>query len=98
MRWPWLLLAALAALILADAFQPPARQVGVRLALGAIDAWQAFSTRAPGDDGRRLTPTCSVYGELAVRRYGAYRGAWLASKRIWRCNPWNRYTGEDWLD
>ena len=33
------------------------------------------------------TPTCSEYAIVAIRRYGALRGGWLAARRILRCNP-----------
>ena len=36
----------------------------------------------------RFQPTCSAYAEEALRRYGAFRGGWLAMKRIGRCHPW----------
>ena len=36
----------------------------------------------------RYLPTCSVYAEEAVQRFGARRGAWLAAKRLGRCHPW----------
>jgi uncharacterized protein len=36
----------------------------------------------------RFEPTCSVYALQALRRYGAFRGSWLAAKRIARCHPW----------
>lgn len=35
----------------------------------------------------RFTPTCSVYAEEAVRRYGAGKGGWLALRRLLRCHP-----------
>ncbi len=35
----------------------------------------------------RFSPTCSAYAMLAVERYGAVRGSWLALKRIFRCHP-----------
>ncbi|MDH4253859.1 MAG: membrane protein insertion efficiency factor YidD, partial [Gammaproteobacteria bacterium] len=31
---------------------------------------------------------CSAYAEEALRRYGAFRGGWLALKRILSCHPW----------
>jgi len=35
----------------------------------------------------RFQPSCSVYAYEAISRYGARRGAWLACKRLLRCNP-----------
>ena len=35
----------------------------------------------------RFTPTCSEYATQAVEKYGAFRGTWLATKRILRCQP-----------
>ncbi len=34
-------------------------------------------------------PTCSSYGLEAVRKFGFFRGGWLAVWRILRCNPWS---------
>lgn len=36
----------------------------------------------------RFTPTCSQYALQAVRKYGPFKGGWLALKRILRCHPW----------
>ncbi|MDK4679508.1 membrane protein insertion efficiency factor YidD [Kingella negevensis] len=36
----------------------------------------------------RYTPTCSQYAIEAIRKYGALKGTWLATKRICRCHPW----------
>ncbi|MEZ5357400.1 MAG: membrane protein insertion efficiency factor YidD [Candidatus Zixiibacteriota bacterium] len=35
----------------------------------------------------RFHPTCSQYGLDAVRKYGAFKGGWMAIKRVLRCNP-----------
>lgn len=36
----------------------------------------------------RFTPTCSQYGLQAIRKYGPFKGGWMALKRISRCHPW----------
>jgi putative membrane protein insertion efficiency factor len=36
----------------------------------------------------RFEPSCSAYAEEALREHGAFRGSWLALRRIGRCNPW----------
>lgn len=36
----------------------------------------------------RYHPTCSQYAIDAIHKYGPWRGAWRALKRIGRCNPW----------
>jgi putative membrane protein insertion efficiency factor len=35
----------------------------------------------------RYLPSCSVYAEEAIRRYGARRGIRLAAGRVLRCHP-----------
>lgn len=39
-------------------------------------------------DSCRFTPTCSEYALQALRKYGPFKGAWLAIKRLSRCHPW----------
>ena len=38
----------------------------------------------------RFIPTCSQYAMTAIERYGAWKGGWLALKRICRCHPFHR--------
>ena len=40
-------------------------------------------------------PTCSNYAIQAINEWGVFKGIWLASKRIIRCNPWWGTHGED---
>ena len=35
----------------------------------------------------RFQPTCSEYALEALKTHGAFRGAWLAARRILRCHP-----------
>lgn len=35
----------------------------------------------------RFSPTCSCYAKTAIERFGAFKGGWLAIKRISRCHP-----------
>jgi putative membrane protein insertion efficiency factor len=35
----------------------------------------------------RFTPTCSHYAVEAIEKHGAFRGLWLATKRILKCHP-----------
>ena len=36
----------------------------------------------------RFTPTCSQYAVEALRKYGPFKGSWLALRRLLRCHPW----------
>lgn len=40
----------------------------------------------------RFTPTCSAYAYEAIQKYGAWKGSWLALKRLLRCHPF--YKGD----
>ena len=35
----------------------------------------------------RYYPTCSEYALIALQHHGAFKGSWLAIKRIARCHP-----------
>jgi hypothetical protein len=36
----------------------------------------------------RHLPTCSVYGDEAIARYGLWAGGWMTLARLLRCQPW----------
>jgi len=39
----------------------------------------------------RFNPSCSEYAIQAIQTHGAFRGSWLAAKRLLRCNPWGSF-------
>jgi putative membrane protein insertion efficiency factor len=72
---------------------PSAESVATRAALvprylllGAIRVYQ--NTIGPAlPRACRFEPTCSHYAYTAVQRHGALGGAWLALRRLSRCQP-----------
>jgi uncharacterized protein len=36
----------------------------------------------------RFVPSCSQYAIEAFRKYGLFKGGWMAIRRISRCHPW----------
>ena len=38
----------------------------------------------------RFIPTCSAYALEAVEKYGAWKGGWLALRRILKCQPFHK--------
>nr|WP_246081469.1 membrane protein insertion efficiency factor YidD [Homoserinimonas aerilata] len=37
----------------------------------------------------RYYPSCSSYALGAIQQHGVFKGIWLGSLRILRCNPWS---------
>jgi putative membrane protein insertion efficiency factor len=73
-----------------DLRRPPSQQWSTAAAVGSIHLYQATLSPIYNRLGVRcrFTPTCSVYGEAVVRKFGVMRGGWMAAKRILRCGPW----------
>ena len=60
-----------------------------RILIGLIRFYQkAISPMRP--PCCRFIPTCSAYAVEAVEKYGAWKGGWLALRRVPRCNPFHR--------
>lgn len=89
-RRRWIAAGIVLALLGVDFLLPPERQVSARLLVGAIDLYQATLSPFLGRAGVRcrFQPTCSHYGEAAIRKYGTVKGAWKTVGRIARCGPW----------
>ncbi len=52
----------------------------VKLYRVAISPWLGMNCR--------FQPSCSEYAIEALKKYGVFKGSWLAAKRIGRCHPW----------
>jgi putative membrane protein insertion efficiency factor len=37
----------------------------------------------------RFAPSCSVYADRAIARYGIAHGGWMAVRRLLRCHPFH---------
>ena len=59
-----------------------------RLLVGLIRLYQIALSPYFGSQCR-FTPTCSEYAKDAVKKHGAFKGAWLAIRRIGRCHPYH---------
>ena len=44
----------------------------------------------------RFIPTCSAYALEAVEKYGAWKGGYLALRRLMRCHPFHRQTSVEY--
>ncbi|MEI8279645.1 MAG: membrane protein insertion efficiency factor YidD [Bacteroidota bacterium] len=65
------------------------RKVFSYIFLTIIRIYQAFISPLLGAKCR-FNPTCSVYGTDAIKKYGPFKGGWLALKRILSCHQWGR--------
>jgi putative membrane protein insertion efficiency factor len=62
----------------------------LRLALlGSIRFYQMTFSRGLPEGTCRFYPSCSHYGYQAIYKYGAFKGSWMATWRVLRCNPFN---------
>ena len=89
-RRRWIAAGVVLGLLIVDFALPPRRQVSARLLVGAIHLYQATLSPLLGKGGVRcrFQPTCSHYGEMAIRKYGTLEGTAKTVWRIARCGPW----------
>ena len=57
-----------------------------RLLIGLVKGYRLLLSPWLGN-ACRFTPTCSHYAADAVRVHGAFRGTWLALRRLVKCTP-----------
>lgn len=43
----------------------------------------------------RFVPSCSLYAQEAIRKYGVFRGGYKAARRILKCHPFSSESGYD---
>jgi putative membrane protein insertion efficiency factor len=85
----WIVACSLLLLLGLDMARAPRDQISARFLLGGIHLYQAMLSPAVGTLIHcRFKPTCSHYGEGAIRKYGAWTGSWKTLWRILRCGPW----------
>ncbi len=56
--------------------------------IALIRVYQLFVSPLLGNHCR-FYPSCSQYAREAIERHGAWRGSWLAMRRLSRCHPWH---------
>lgn len=59
-----------------------------RLLLGLVRGYQ-YLLRPMLGANCRFAPSCSDYAFEAISRHGAWKGSWLALRRISRCHPYH---------
>jgi putative membrane protein insertion efficiency factor len=62
-------------------------QVPRRAGRGLILIYRYALSPLAGFDCRHL-PTCSVYADAALDRFGLWAGGWMTLARLCRCHPW----------
>ena len=58
-----------------------------KILLGSVKFYRKYISPYKGNVHCRYTPTCSQYALEAIEKYGSFKGTYLASKRLLRCNP-----------
>ena len=64
----------------------PAPSVAARAAGRAVRLYQQALAGRPSPC--RYWPTCSNYALEALEAHGFWRGSWLTTRRLARCQPW----------
>jgi len=60
-----------------------------RLFIGIVRLYQLLISPILPPNSCRFYPTCSQYAIDALKEHGAWKGSWLAMRRIAKCHPWH---------
>ena len=61
-----------------------------RILLGMLHIYQKYISPMKRTHSCIYTPSCSEYAVQAIKKYGAWKGGFLAIKRILRCHPFHK--------
>jgi len=64
------------------------RGAAARVLVGLLRLYRALISPLLGQNCR-FHPTCSRYAIEAIEAHGAFRGSWLAVRRVSRCHPFH---------
>ena len=61
-----------------------------KILLGTVKFYRKNISPYKGNICCKYYPTCSQYAIQAIEKYGSFKGTYLASKRLLRCNPFSK--------
>jgi putative membrane protein insertion efficiency factor len=77
--------------VLFDNAKPPNRQKLVNISVKLLDFYKVNLSKPAAEKHNikfcRFHPSCSVYAKQALLKYGFFKGLYLTTVRIIKCNP-----------
>ena len=61
-----------------------------KIMLAMIKFYRSAISPYKGGACCRFVPTCSEYAMQAIEKYGAFKGGYLALRRILKCHPFHK--------
>lgn len=58
-----------------------------RVLIFLVKLYRKFISPLKGRSSCIYTPTCSLYALQALEKYGAFKGTYLAIRRVLKCHP-----------
>jgi putative membrane protein insertion efficiency factor len=68
------------------------------LLVGLINIYQRIFSAREGSATCQFRPSCSHFGSLAIKKYGALQGTLMTGDRLLRCNQWTQGKYPLWTD